>query len=204
MVASPELVGLARRHDIAPALEARRVPAAVFRLPRDLLARFLNRALGVGAALWRPLHGEPGRVVVGTRSRGWRDLQHLLLRFGIAARVCESVVAVDQTTWLAHDLVVDEPAQLVALAAHIGLLGHEAELGAVVAHARMVSERAAEPAPHAAELTGGTVAATVPEAQPAGLHATGPGAGTEGMWRTTCCGTRSSPSSTRATSRSTT
>ena len=60
VVASPELVGLARRHDIAPALEARRVPAAVFRLPRDLLARFLNRALGVGAALWRPLHGEPG------------------------------------------------------------------------------------------------------------------------------------------------
>jgi len=153
----------------------------VFRLPRDLLARFLNRALGVGAALWRPLHGEPGRVVVGTRSRGLaRDLQHLLLRFGIAARVCESVVAVDQTTWLAHDLVVDEPAQLVALAAHIGLLGHEAELGAVVAHARMVSERAAEPAPHAAELTGGTVAATVPEAQPAGLHATGPGAGDGG------------------------
>jgi replicative DNA helicase len=171
VTASPELVGLARRHDIAPALEARRVPAAVFRLPRDLLARFLNRALGVGAALWRPMHGEPGRMVVGTRSLGLaRDLQHLLLRFGIVARVCDSVVAVDQTTWLAHDLVVDEPAQLVALATHIGLLGHEAELGAVVAHARMVSERAAAPARHAAaELAGATVTAgPAPESQPAG------------------------------------
>jgi replicative DNA helicase len=156
VTASPELVGLARRHDIAPALEARRVPAAVFRLPRDLLARFLNRALGVGAALWRPMHGEPGRMVVGTRSLGLaRDLQHLLLRFGIAARVCESVVAVDQTTWLAHDLVVDEPDQLVALATHIGLLGHEAELGAVVAHARMVSESTAALARDAVAAAGG-------------------------------------------------
>ena len=111
MTASPELVELARRHDIAPALEARRVPAAVFRLPRDLLARFLNRALGGAAALWRPMHGEPGRLVVGTRSQGLvHDLQHLLLRFGVASRVTQSVVAVDQTTWLAHDLVVDEPA----------------------------------------------------------------------------------------------
>jgi replicative DNA helicase len=144
VTASPELVELARRHDIAPALEARRVPAAVFRLPRDRLARFLNRALGVAAALWRPMHGEPGRLVVGTRSVGLvHDLQHLLLRFGVAATVSQSVVAVDQHTWLAHDLVVDEPSQLMALAAHIGLLGHEAELGAVVAHARMVSESTA-------------------------------------------------------------
>ena len=177
VTASPELVGLARRHDIAPALEARRVPAAVFRLPRDLLARFLNRALGVGAALWRPMHGEPGRLVVGTRSLGLaRDLQHLLLRFGIVAGVRESVVAVDQTTWLAHDLVVDEPAQLVALATHIGLLGHEAELGAVVAHARMVSERATAPARQAADHAGSPIAT---DSDP-GSRPTGDGAETAG------------------------
>jgi replicative DNA helicase len=143
VVIPPELAALARRHAVAPALEARRVPAAVFRLPRDLLARFLNRALGARAAVWRPQHGEPGRLVVGTRSRGLvHDLQHLLLRFGIVSTVSHSVVAVDQATWLAHDLVVDEPDQLVALATHIGVLGHEGELGAVVAHARSVAERA--------------------------------------------------------------
>ena len=38
--------------------------------PRELLARFLNRALGARAAVWRPQHGEPGRLVVGTRSAG--------------------------------------------------------------------------------------------------------------------------------------
>ena len=153
VTASPELIALAHRHDVAPALEARRVPGAVFRLPRELLARFLNRALGVGAALWRPQHGEPGRLVVGTRSLGLaHDLQHLLLRFGVASRLSQAVVAVDQTTWLANDLVVDEPEQLMLLAAHIGLLGHEAELGAVVAHARMVSESAAAATPAPAGL----------------------------------------------------
>jgi replicative DNA helicase len=135
------LADLARRHQLAVPLAARRVPAAVFRLPRDLLARFLNRALGVGAALWRPQHGRPGRLVVTTRSEGLvRDLQHLLLRFGIVATAAQAVVAVDQATWVAHELVVDRPDQLVALAAEIGLLGQEAELGAVVAHARSVAE----------------------------------------------------------------
>jgi replicative DNA helicase len=138
---APALAELARRHDVAAALEARRVPAAVFRLPRDLLARFLNRALGARAAVWRPQHGEPGRLVVGTRSLGLiHDLQHLLLRFGIVSTISQSVVAVDQATWLAHDLVVDQSEHLVALATHIGTLGHEGELGAVVAHARSVVE----------------------------------------------------------------
>jgi replicative DNA helicase len=140
---------LARRHAIAPALEARRVPDAVFRLPRDPLARFLNRALGVGAALWRPQHDEPGRVVVATRSEGLaHDLQHLLLRFGIVATVAPSLVAVNETTWLAYDLVVDDPAQLSALAAQIGLLGREAALGALVAHARAVIDLRRDAAGH--------------------------------------------------------
>ena len=141
IAAAPALAELARRHGVAAAPEARRVPAAVFRLPRDLLARFLNRALGARAAVWRPQHGEPGRLVVVSRSLGLiHDLQHLLLRFGIVSTVSPSVVAVDQSTWLAHDLVVDQPEHLVALATHIGTLGHEGELGAVVAHARSVVE----------------------------------------------------------------
>ena len=156
VTAEPGLDELARRHEVAAAPEDRRVPAAVFRLPREQVARFLNRALGVQAALWRPQHGEPGRLVVPTRCRRLaRDLQHLLLRFGIGASVAETVVAVDQATWLAHELVVDRPDQLVALATHIGLLGHEAELGALVAHARSVIERSAEAArtAQAAETT---------------------------------------------------
>jgi replicative DNA helicase len=134
------LCDLVRRHEVAAAAEDRRVPRAVFALPRDMLARFLNRALGAAAAVWRPLVGEPGRVVVATRSQGLvHDLQHLLLRFGIASTAERSVVAVDQLTWVAHELVIDGAEHLVALANQIGVLGHEAELGAVVAHARTIA-----------------------------------------------------------------
>ena len=150
ITAGPGLCDLARHHGVAATAEARRVPRAIFRLPRDLLSRFLNRALGASASVWRPAAGEPGRLVVTTRSPGLaHDLQHLLLRFGIAASVRRSVVAVDQLTWVEHELVVDGPDHLVALATQIGVLGHEAELGAVVAYARSIVGRreAAVPVP---------------------------------------------------------
>ena len=136
------LAELAARHGIAGALADRRVPRAVFRLPRDQLARFLNRALGAAAAVWHPAGHEPGRVVAALRSPGLaHDLQHLLLRFGVCASVRRSVVAVDDATWVAYELVVDESPQIIALAQEIGLLGREAELGAIVAHARGVARR---------------------------------------------------------------
>ena len=139
VVGSAALRDLARRHGISADPETRRVPPAVFRLPRDLLARYLNRLLGGGATVWRPHGGEPGRVAVSVRSAGLaRDLQHLLLRFGIGTVVEVTVVAVDQATWVEHEVRIAGARDLGALAAEIGLLGHEAEFGAVVAHARAV------------------------------------------------------------------
>src|ERR671916_48239 len=149
ITAGPALRELARHHDVAATAEARRVPQAVFQLPRDLLARFLNRALGAAASVWRPSSGHAGRVVVPSRSHGlMHDLQHLLLRFGVASMVDRSVVAVDQLTWVEHELVVGGAAHLATLATQIGVLGHEAQLGAVVAHARSLAgaRQAAMPA----------------------------------------------------------
>ncbi len=200
------LLDLAGHHDIATDLADRRVPPAVFRLPRDLLARFLNRALGVGATVWRPSNGQPGCVVVPTRSPGLvHDLQHLLLRFGICARLSQAVVAVDEATWVAHDLVVEGVDSLVALANEIGMLGHEAELGAVVAQARAVA--AATPVPAGVlghDATDSTTGAGGGDA-PGLVRTGGPGgAGGAVVAVVRCCGTRSSPSRTPATSRSTT
>jgi replicative DNA helicase len=136
----PPLTALAERHEVATALDQRRVPRAVFRLPRAQLARFLNRALGVSAAVWRPGGGRPGRVVVATRSAGLvRDLQHLLLRFGVFATATQAVVASEEATWSEYDLAVEGVDDLVTLANEIGVLGHEAELGAVVAQARALA-----------------------------------------------------------------
>ncbi len=135
------LRALARRHGVAADPEARRIPPVVFRLPREQLARFLNRALGTAAAVWRPQQGVPGRLALGLRSRGLaQDLRHLLLRFGVGATVEHAVVAVDQATWTEDELVVTGADDLSTLASEIGVLGHEAELGAVVAHARAVRD----------------------------------------------------------------
>jgi replicative DNA helicase len=143
LAGGPALDEIVLRHDLVGAPEERCIPRAVFRLPRDLLARFLNRALGASAAVWRPHAVEPGRLVVAVRSqRLAHDLQHLLLRFGVVASVVPSVVAVDQSTWTEHQLVVSGE-HLVTLAAEIGVLGHEAELGAVVAHTRATADRLA-------------------------------------------------------------
>jgi replicative DNA helicase len=157
--AGAELLALAERHGVAGPLADRRVPAAVFRLERDLLARFLNRVLGATAAVWRPAGDEVGRVVVTVRSEGLAaDLHHLLLRFGVDAVRREAVVAVDEATWVAHELVVDDPASLVALAQEVGILGQEAAVGAVVARARRALQA---PVP---ALTGGRPGAARREA----------------------------------------
>jgi replicative DNA helicase len=135
------LHALARRHGVAADPEARRVPKAVFRLPREQLARFLNRALGAASSVWRPQQGAPGRLVVASRSPGLaQDLRHLLLRFGVGATVERAVVAIEQATWTEHELVVTGAEDLFALASEIGVLGREAELGAILAHARAVVE----------------------------------------------------------------
>jgi replicative DNA helicase len=174
---SGALADLAARHGIARAPAERRVPRGVFRLPRDQLALFLNRALGAIAAVWHPAGNEPGRLVVSLRSAGLaHDLQHLLLRFGVRASVRRSVVALDDATWAAHELVVADGPQIVALAREIGLLGREAELGAVVAHARRLAE---QPRPElvvaAAGRPGGTGRGpTAPERSAEPDHPRGP------------------------------
>ena len=133
----PGLYELAGAYGVAAELDARRVPPAVFRVTRDLLARFLNRMLGLTATVWQPSPGNAGGLVATVRSRGLAaDLQHLLLRFGVAATRREAVVAVDEATWVAHELVIDEPAAVLALADQVGVLGQEAALGTLVASAR--------------------------------------------------------------------
>jgi replicative DNA helicase len=168
---SAALAELAERHGIPGPPAERRVPMAVFRLPRDQLAWFLNRALGAIAAVWHPDGAEPGGVIVTLRSPGLaHDLQHLLLRFGIGASVRRPVVAVDDVTWVAHELVVDEGPQIVALAREIGLLGRDSELGAIAAHAHNLVGR---PRP---ELV------TVADARPGGAAAGAALGGSDLAW----------------------
>ena len=105
-----------------------------------------------------------------------------------ASRVAQSVVAVDQTTWLAHELVVEQPSTWWRWPPRSAPLGREAELGAVVAHARASATLAHDVIP-CERRRGRARAGRRPARAGAGRCAGGGGAG-----RAPCCGTRSSPS----------
>ncbi len=139
----PTVERLAHRHRIDADPSRRRVPEAVYRLPKAQLARFLNRVLAVGASTWIPAGGSGrGRLVLASPSpRLVRDLQHLLLRFGINAAVRAPVVVSDDATWVSHELEVSGLEDLDRLIGEIGVLGQQAALAELVAHARAVPER---------------------------------------------------------------
>ena len=133
---------LVLRHRIAADPALRRVPEAVHRLPRHQLAAFLNRVLAIGASTWVPAGAAGrGRVLFGSPSaRLVRDLQHLFLRFGINAAVRAPVVAANDTAWVSHELEISGGDDLVRLVGEIGVLGQQAALEELVAHARAVAE----------------------------------------------------------------
>ena len=136
--ACPTITRLAHRHRLGDDPAARRVPEAVHRLPRHQLAAFLNRALAIGASTWLPAGAAGrGRVVFASPSpRLVRDLQHLLLRFGINAAVRAPVVAANDAAWVSHELEISGADDLLRLVEQIGVLGQQAALEELVAHAR--------------------------------------------------------------------
>jgi replicative DNA helicase len=138
----PAIDRMAHRHRLAAEPALRRVPEALYRLPRHQLALFLNRVLAIGGSTSAPEDATGrGRVVVASASpRLVRDLQHLLLRFGINAAVRAAGSAVGAPGWPRHELEVrgaDDLARLV----NIGILGQQHALEELVVHASAVPER---------------------------------------------------------------
>ena len=139
----PTLGRLAHRHRIAADPDLRRVPEAVYRLPRHQLAAFLNRVLAIGGSTWVPA-GAPGRgrvLLASPSARLVRDLQHLFLRFGINAAVRAPIVAANDAAWVSHELEISGGEDLQRLVEEIGVLGQQSALEELVAHARVTSER---------------------------------------------------------------
>ncbi|MDE3205521.1 MAG: replicative DNA helicase [Acidobacteriota bacterium] len=84
------LADLLRRHGLADvAVDERGVPERIFTLPPEQIGMFLNRLFASGGRAWCEYSGDGrGRVSFATRSRQLaRDVQHLLLRFGVVARL---------------------------------------------------------------------------------------------------------------------
>ena len=125
------LVALQRTHGLAGSSAYRRsVPDAVFRLPRPQLAMFLNRLLGAdGSAWWSMRDGGSGCLSYCCLSvRLASDVAHLLLRFGINARLRRRVVHRREWRGPAYELEVTSAAEIRRLAAEIGMFSKDSAL----------------------------------------------------------------------------
>ena len=205
------------------------VPAPVFTLPRPQLALFLNRVFTTDG--WATVLGD-GQARVGystVSERLARQVQHLLLRFGVIARLRERHVKYRGTRRPSWQLDVTDRASVRTFVAEIGIFGKEAAVGAVGERARSKSGRPnADRIP--AEVWNDLAAAKGSESWASVADRAGLGAdcnlrvGKRSLsrdgwrrWRTpsvqppsgnwptaTCSGTRSSPSTRPARSRCTT
>jgi replicative DNA helicase len=127
------VLDLLRRHGmLGRPTDEKRVPAAVFRLPRPQLSLFLNRLFAGGGAV----EIRPGGVVAlawGSVSEALvRDVQHLLLRFGCNARLRRRVVGDRDARRPAFELELLDPAEVRRFTDEIGIFAREAELAQVV------------------------------------------------------------------------
>jgi replicative DNA helicase len=123
------VLGLLRRHGmLGRRAHEKRVPDAIFTLPRHQLALFLNRLFAGGGSI----ELRPGGAVV----LGWsavseplvRDVQHLLLRFGCNARLRRRTAGDLDTRLPAFELEVTERSEVQRFLHEVGIYAREGEL----------------------------------------------------------------------------
>src|SRR5690606_20283995 len=117
------------------------VPEAVFRLPRPQLALFLNRLFATDG--WATVLGS-GQAQVGYASvseRLARQVQHLLLRFGIVARLRQRWVRYRDARRCSWQLDITATGSLRTFVDEIGIHGKQAAVDAVASRVRHGSVR---------------------------------------------------------------
>ena len=112
---------------------AKRIPAGIFRLEKPLLALFLNRLFACDGSAFVQASGQ-ARVSYASSSRELiREVQHLLLRFGILAKVREKPHAKASPDCLPWELEILDRASIETFVAEIGIFGKESRLAEVQA-----------------------------------------------------------------------
>jgi replicative DNA helicase len=110
------------------------IPAAIFTLPRPQLALFLNRLFATDG--WASAWPESRAAQIGyatVSQRLARQVQHLLLRFGIIARLGKRAVRCNGTTRAAWHVEITDPCSLVTFAREVGIFAKEIRLERVLA-----------------------------------------------------------------------
>lgn len=109
------------------------IPAAVFRLTRDQQALFLNRLFATDgwATVLKSSQAQLGYATVNERLA--RQVQHLLLRFGVIASLRQRWVKYREARRPSWQLDITHAESILAFAREIGIYGKERALAAAVA-----------------------------------------------------------------------
>jgi replicative DNA helicase len=110
---------------------AKTIPPIVFQLERSQLALFLNRLFATDgwAALLTSGQSQLGYATVSEKLA--RQIQHLLLRFGIIARLKKRAVKYNNTHRKAWQLDITDALSIKTFISEIGIFGKEAALAKV-------------------------------------------------------------------------
>ena len=113
--------------------QAKSVPAPVFCLPREQLAQFLNRLFATDG--WATVLAS-GQAQLGYSSVSEtlaRQVQHLLLRFGVVAKLRQRWVKYRDTRRCAWQVDITDVGSIRTFATEIGIHGKQAAIDAVTA-----------------------------------------------------------------------
>ena len=119
----------------------KRVPDAVFELPRALMATFLNRAFACDGSVYVQ-NGDQVGISYGTVSKPLaRDMQHLLLRFGILAKLRERQIQYRGEYRPAYELRITHQQHVRYFLETIGVHGKEEAVQNALAVSRRKSPK---------------------------------------------------------------
>jgi replicative DNA helicase len=104
---------------------AKTVPAVIFELPREKVALFLNRAFTCDGSIYVQNHDQVGVSYSTVNERLARDIQHLLLRFGIVAKLRYRSVLYRGARRPAYELRILRQEDIARFVREIGVFGKE-------------------------------------------------------------------------------
>jgi replicative DNA helicase len=101
------------------------VPAAIFELPREKVALFLNRAFTCDGSIYVQNGDQIGISYSTVSEQLARDMQHLLLRLGIVAKLRDRRVPYRGTRRTAYELRIVRQEDIARFVREIGIFGKE-------------------------------------------------------------------------------
>jgi replicative DNA helicase len=114
----------------------KRVPSVIFELPRQKLALFLNRAFACDGSIYVQ-NGDQAGISYSTVSEAFaRDMQHLLLRFGVVAKLRTRSIGYRGARRTAYELRIVRQEDIARFVNEIGIFGKQDH-----AEALLISER---------------------------------------------------------------